>query len=248
MRQTHSSRHKYKGNPFWQSYTDLMAALLFIFVLALVSTILRLDLESKEIIDRANAAESTAESIATALDEKNDELERILGIRRSLIEALREQFSEDEITIDEQTGAIIFNSDLLFPVGEFVLSKEGRNSLMGFLPRYLGILLSEEYIPYVGEIRIEGHTDDKGDYMYNLQLSQNRALNVSAFILMNQHGLFDSEQLNLLRELVTASGRSESDLIYTEDGAVDRNASRRVEIQFQLKDEEMIKQMIEAIS
>lgn len=248
MKHPHSNRHKYRENHFWQSYSDLMAALLFIFVLALVGTILRLDLQTKEIIDRANAAESTAESIAAVLDGKNEELERILGIRRSIIEALRKQFSGDDLTIDYQTGSIIFNSDLFFPNDEFILSREGKDSLVGFLPRYLGILLSEEYIPYIAEIRIEGHTDDNSGYMYNLRLSQDRALNVSEFILENRHGLLDPDQLALLQTLVTACGRSESDLIYNADGTVNRKASRRVEIQFQLKDEEMIKQMIEAIS
>ena len=248
MKHPHSNRHQYHENHFWQSYSDLMAALLFIFVLALVGTILRLDLQSKEIIKRANAAESTAESIAAVLDTKNEELERILGIRRSIIEALREQFSEDDLTVDAQTGSIIFNSDLFFPTNESLLSHEGKVSLMEFLPKYLGVLLSEEYIPYIAEIRIEGHTDDKGDYMYNFQLSLRRAYYVSEFILENRHGLLNSSQLDLLRGLITTSGRSEIDLIRNADGTVNRDASRRVEIQFLLKDEEMIKQMIEAIS
>lgn len=248
MKQSHPDRHKYRENHFWQSYSDLMAALLFIFVLAFMGTILRMELQAQETIQRANTAEATAESIAAALDAKNDELERILGIRRSIIEALRKQFSDDDLIVDIQTGAISFNSDLFFPTNESLLSSEGKAFLMDFLPRYLRILLSEEYIPYIAEIRIEGHTDNNGGYIYNLKLSQKRAYYVSEFILENKHQLFNQKQLDLLSSLITTCARSESDLIYFEDGTVNQPASRRVEIQFQLKDEEMIKQMIEAIS
>lgn len=222
-----------KGIDYWQSYSDMMAALLLVFVLVLAGTILQSHMKLEETMD--------------ALNEKNEQLEEILGVRKEIIAALKEAFSEDELTIDTQTGAIVFNSDLMFATADFHLSDAGKVSLVEFLPKYFGVLLSEEYIQYVGEIRIEGHTDDKGEYMYNLELSQNRALNVSAFILMNEHELFTWEQMEQLRALVTASGRSESDLVLNADGTVNRDASRRVEIQFQLKDDDMIKQMEEMV-
>lgn len=223
-----------KAVDYWQSYSDMMAALLLVFVLVLAGTILQSHMKLEETM--------------AALDEKNKQLEEILGVRAKIIESLKETFSEDELTIDPQTGAIVFNSDLMFATADYNLSSAGKDSLVEFLPRYFGILLSDEYIQHVGEIRIEGHTDDKGDYMYNLELSQNRALNVSAFILMNEHQLFNPEEMEHLRALVTASGRSESDLILNEDNTVNRDASRRVEIQFQLKDDDMIKKMEEMIN
>ena len=46
---------------------------------------------------------------------------------------------------------------------------------------------------------------------------------------------------------VTANGKSYSNPIYKEDGSVDLEASRRVEILFRLQDEEMIAEMMDIL-
>ena len=97
------------------------------------------------------------------------------------------------------------------------------------------------------EIRIEGHTDTDGSYMYNLQLSQNRALAVAAYCLDEKSGLLTESELNDLRGLLTANGRSWSAPVYAADGSVDMGASRRVEIKFRLKDDEMMAQLAEIL-
>ena len=254
MKQHQSKRHQYRDNNFWQSYSDLMASLLFIFVLVLIGTILRLDLQFQDAIDRANtaeseaiAAESVAESIAGALNEKEAEMERILGIRQSLIEALGEQFQEDELRVDPQTGSIVFKADLMFDFRDTSLNDAYKDKLRVFIKKYVDVLLSDEFAPHVAEIIIEGHTDSVGSYEDNLWFSQQRALSVATFILSEEERIFSQEDLKYLRKIVSINGRSESDLIMV-NGKEDQTASRRVEIQFRLKDEEMIKQMIEAIS
>lgn len=111
----------------------------------------------------------------------------------------------------------------------------------------ISVLLGKDFSPYVAEIIIEGHTDTDGGYMYNLQLSQNRAFAVVSYCLdENNHFLSDS-QLEELRVLLTANGRSWSAPIYAADGTVDMQASRRVEIKFRLKDEEMMNQIAEML-
>lgn len=93
----------------------------------------------------------------------------------------------------------------------------------------------------MAEIIIEGHTDSTGSYQTNLRLSQSRALNVVEYCL-NMPSLSPAMKLKL-QNVITAQGRSESDLIYNEDGTENQDASRRVEIKFRLKDTEMIQEM-----
>lgn len=242
MRRRRASRRSGHTNNFWQSYSDIMAALLLVFVLVLTGTML----QSHEEFERKQAE---LEEALETIKEQEAQLAKIMGIRQSIIEALKEQFSEDELTIDTQTGAIVFNADLMFEFGSAKLSDKGKEYLTNFLPQYFGVLLSDEFSEYVAEITIEGHTDTVSTYLYNLDLSQQRARNVAAFFLSDSQTLFSQEDLQLLRQLVTANGRSESDPIYEDDGVtVDMDASRRVEIQFRLRDSEMIQQMLDAIS
>ena len=57
----------------------------------------------------------------------------------------------------------------------------------------------------------------------------------------------DAEGQSVLSEKLTVNGRSESNPILDENGEVDMDASRRVEIKFRLKDEEMISSLREMI-
>jgi len=47
----------------------------------------------------------------------------------------------------------------------------------------------------------------------------------------------------LIRDYLTANGRSYSQPILNEAGSIDRKKSRRVEFKFRLKDEQMIKEL-----
>ena len=117
--------------------------------------------------------------------DQQKQIDKIIGIRSELIEALKKQFSNSEfsITVDPQTGAITFDSKLLFDFDKYELKDEGVLFLKSFLPKYMNILLSKTFSQYLAEIIIEGHTDNNGSYMYNLALSQNRALAVSSYCL-----------------------------------------------------------------
>lgn len=109
------------------------------------------------------------------------------------------------------------------------------------------MLLDEKYRDYVSEIIIEGHTDTNGSYIYNLELSQQRAFSVAKYCLTESNGIISSTDVELLRSVLTANGKSYSNPIYKEDGSVDLEASRRVEILFRLQDEEMIAEMMDIL-
>lgn len=180
---------------------------------------------------------------------QQQELEDVIGVKRDLVAALGEEFSGTDlnISLDEQTGAITMDSSVLFDLNSDVLAGEGQSALSEFLPMYFRVVLSEEYLPYISEIIIEGHTDTAGSYMFNLDLSQARAQAVASFCLSEDQALFDAETLETIRSIVTVSGKSWSDPIYNDDGTVNADLSRRVEIKFRLSDEEMITRMLDIL-
>ena len=149
-------------------------------------------------------------------------------------------------TVDEKTGDIVLDSSLMFETGSSTLKAEGLAQLNRLIPVYLGVLLQDEYRDYVAEIIIEGHTDSTGSYEHNLELSQNRALNVAKYCL--NMGTLTQTQKTRLKAIITAQGRSFSDPVYDENGVEDQERSRRVEIKFRLKDAEMIQRMNSILS
>ena len=181
-----------------------------------------------------------------AMQDQAAQIDALIGIRRTMISELSASFAREGIkaTVDEN-GNIVLDSSIFFDSGRSTILPEGQAFLNRFIPVYLDVLLQSKYEKYLGEIIIEGHTDSTGDYQDNLKLSQQRALEVALFCL-NMNGL-TSAQKNTLENILTAKGRSESDLIYDAYGFEDKTASRRVEFKFSLKDAQMIEQMSEIL-
>ena len=235
---------------YWLSYSDMMAALLLIFVLIISLTMMQAkrqyEEKEQELAKNQQQIEEQKEQIRT----QQEQLDKIIGIRGELIEALRDEFegSDLKVSVDPQTGAIAFDSHVLFDSGKFDIKETGAEFLDAFLPRYFNVLLGEGFRDFVSEIIIEGHTDSNSSYMYNLEISQQRALSVAKYCLDETTSTLTVEQIDELKKIVTANGRSYSNLIYDEDGKENQEASRRVEFKFRLKDEEMVEEMIKILN
>ena len=171
-------------------------------------------------------------------------------MRTELVKALKEEFDDSdlEVEVDAQTGAITFNSNILFEYNKDALKEGGTEFLDEFLPRYASVLLSDKYKDYISEIIIQGHTDQNGTYLYNLDLSQKRAYSVAEYCLGDNSKVLDEDALENMRSVVSVGGSSYSDPVYDDDGNIDEDASRRVEILFRLKDEEMVSEMMEILN
>ena len=184
------------------------------------------------------------------MSEQQQKLDDIIGVRAELVEDLKNEFKDSDlkVSVDEKTGAITFDSSVLFEYNKSTLTEKGKEFLAEFLPRYADVLLSPKYKDNISGILIEGHTDTDGNYLFNLELSQKRALAVAEYCLNDKSEILPEEQLDSLKELVSATGRSYMNPVYDEDGEVDMEASRRVDFLFQLKDEEMVREMIEILS
>ena len=142
------------------------------------------------------------------------------------------------IDIDKKTGSLRLASNILFGSGENALKPEAKVALKKAFEEYIGTLVNDPSIrPHLDKIIIEGHTDSDGSYIYNLNLSQKRALAVMEYLLT-----LEFTQKHNIRPLMTASGRAYIDLIKV-NGVEDKDASRRIEIKFRLKNEDAINEI-----
>lgn len=298
MKNNKRSREAFSEHSYWQSYSDMMAALLLVFILIIAITLAiykqkTTDLETTrkelsaaqaDLDDFRAAIEKTNEELAASLAElqvayadaaltqqelnaayleienaqkeltaTKSELQDIVGIRTDIIGALQGAFNNTGMKVDAQTGSITFSSDVLFQFGSYALTTESKAVLQEMIPKYLEVLLQDQYRGYIAEIIIEGHADTKNSYQTNMELSCNRAKAVAEFCLDDSNGLSE-EQILRLQQMLTVNGRSYSNPVYVKDAAgnpteeVDMAASRRVEIKFRLKEDEMIERITGVLS
>lgn len=198
--------------------------------------------------NKLDAANSLLTTQQAAMDAQQLRIDDLIGMRTRIIQDLSTtlQTANLQATVDSQTGNIVLNSAVFFETNSDVIRASGQQLLDEFIPVYLSVLLRPEYSDYLGEIIIEGHTDTSGSYLLNLRLSQQRALAVATYCLQ-MDGL-SSTQLEMLRSILTAKGKSYSNPVYNSDGSINMDASRRVEFKFSLKDAEMIDEMNKILS
>ena len=218
---------------FWPTFTDLLSVIILVILLVLVSYIF--------------VAQISTQKTREVQQMINAQIDEIIGFREKIARDLRHEFADSRLAInlDEETGAISFSDEILFETESAVIRPEFKKMLKEIIPRYVEVLLQDEHKGNISQIIVEGHTDDRGDYMYNLDLSQRRAFNVVKFILGKDFPDFKHKEE--LKYYLTASGKSESILIKDSDGAVNRAKSRRVEIKFNIKDQYLIDKMREVV-
>lgn len=181
---------------------------------------------------------------------QQEKIDNIIGVKADVIEALSDEFAAQNISvdIDSQTGAMTLEASVLFAYDEAELTEEGMATLQTVLPVYCSVLLQDAYKDYLAEIIIVGYTDTQGDYSYNLELSQRRSLAVAQYLLEIQGNFLTAEQSADLQEFLTVNGQSMSNPVLDADGNVDDDASRRVEVKFRLKDDEMMEELNSILS
>ena len=211
---------------YWLSIGDLMASILIIFILLFVFKTMEANSELKK---------------------KEDVIESLTSVKNKIIEKLRNEFKKEnmKIDIDPINGAIKIDEKILFNTNEYKIKPEGKDYLKKFIPQYTKILIGDSEVnKEVSQIIIEGHTDDVGGYLFNMDLSQNRAFEVIKFIYEEMEDFQFKEEL---KNYITANGRSKMRLIKDTNGNIDREKSRRVEFQFKLREDEALKKIGESI-
>jgi chemotaxis protein MotB len=207
---------------YWLSYSDLLAGLLMVFALILLVAHGYYQGRAKDVRDILEARQALI-----------DELRTSLGGRKDL-----------NVEVDSVTGVVTFAGELLFDEGSEQILPAGEDQLRRFAIGYLQVVLgNEEFREQLDAIVVEGHTNTNGSYLYNLGLSQGRAYNVMGILIENA-GQYRED----LESFVTANGRSFSRLVLVPGTQLpDMERSRRIEIRFRLKDEDVIREITERL-
>jgi len=210
-------------NPFAMSIGDLMAGLLFIFILLLTATMLRVQTKSDQ---------------EAAITKEYDRVKTQLYID------LQEQFKDSlkvwNAEIDSVQLSVRFQEpSTLFDFAKDELKPRFKVILDDFFPRYIALLSDEKYRNDIEEIRIEGHTDTSGKYFTNMKLSQDRTRTVLEYCF---NLLADSEKDWAISK-ATANGLSYSHIIKNADGSENADRSRRVEFRIRTNAEQKLEEI-----
>jgi chemotaxis protein MotB len=190
------------------------------------------DVKILKLLNALDEKETRYDALIAKLQSQKAKIKSLTGIKLKVIAALKEALG-DKIDIDKKSGSLKLASNILFDKGSAVLKEEAKFSLKKAFEEYIGALMNDPKItPHLDKIIIEGHTDSDGGYLYNLDLSQRRA-----FAVMNYLLTLDIARKYNLKPLLVASGRAYLDAVKV-NGVEDKEASRRIEIKFRLKNED----------
>lgn len=149
--------------PFWISFSDLMSALMVLFLVAMSVALLAVT----KTVTEAERAEA---------DRKN-ELEQLL----SQVEEAARQFPG--VSVDRNRNVIDFRERALFDTGSHQLKADQAVLLRQFVPKVLAIARNHLGQKWLKRIVVEGFTDQRGTYLFNLNLSLQRSQRVLCALL-----------------------------------------------------------------
>lgn len=190
---------------------DLMTSLAVIFILLLAAYVTR--------VEEGNAKTSNPQGI-TASD-----LERQMEPRHLAVESGRSDPHVLSIVVPEAILNFEFGKSTLLPPAEAFLAEA--------MPHYATMICGPKG-QEVESFVIEGYTDDQGDDIRNLKLSQDRSFAVLVrgleVIRAKMPWVYECFQ-----QKTSANGRGRQDLVRDDAGHLDRDKSRRVIFKIHLR-------------
>lgn len=196
---------KHEGeSPFWISFSDLMSALMVLFLVVMAVTLVSVT----QSIDAATRAT----------------VERSAAINR-VMQMIAQDPKSAGLGVDQQNFRIDLGKEVRFDSGSYTINTTAGQFLRSYIPVLLRAKESDDGKRWIRSIVVEGFTDEDGTYLYNLQLSLDRSRSVVCS-LFQTNGVADaltSEQLRKVQELFLVGGYSFNSI------KKDKAESRRVE-------------------
>ncbi|MEO5362403.1 MAG: OmpA family protein [Magnetococcus sp. DMHC-8] len=194
------------GNPFWISYADLMTALAMLFLVVMSISIVAI--ASRPLVEKKER-DTAIQIILDRLDRRAKE--KNLGLE-----------------INHATHTISFGDKASFAFNSYQLSMAAQESLRSFVPLLLDLEpdAREQEKNWLKRIHIEGYTDATGSYLYNVNLSLNRAQAVVCALFSAE---LPGSRLDRLRQLLIIDGASVTGIKQSAE------ESRRVEVRLEFR-------------
>lgn len=200
------NRHEGES-PFWISFSDLMSALMVLFLLVMAVTLI-----------------SVTKDVTSAEQRK---IQREKDIKE-LMSTIREQSRDfPEVKVNESTYRIDLGDIVRFDSARSDIQISGARFLRKYVPVLLTAQASDLGQKWIRRIVVEGFTDQDGTYLYNLGLSLDRSRRVVCVLysspLPDETPLSDAQKRQI-RDLFLVGGYSFNSMKASKD------ASRRVEL------------------
>lgn len=196
---------KHEGeSPFWISFSDLMSALMVLFLVVMAVTLV-----------------AVTQSIDTAT---RATIERSAAINKVMAMIASDPKSTG-VGVDQQNYRINLGKEVRFDSGRFTISAPAAQFLRSYIPVLLTAKDTPEGMRWMRSVVVEGFTDEDGTYLYNLQLSLDRSRSVvcSLFQATADNDGLSEQQLRKVQELFLVGGYSFNSI------KKDKAESRRVE-------------------
>lgn len=195
-------------SPFWISFSDLMSALMVLFLLVMAVTLI-----------------SVTKDVSTTAEQRKIQREQEI---KALMETIRHNSSEfPEVKVDEATYQIDLGDVVRFDSGRSNIGEDGSRFLRSYVPVLLKAQASELGQKWIRRIVVEGFTDQDGTYLRNLGLSLQRSQRVVCVLFdrpySNEMPLTDGEKRQI-QDLFLVGGYSFNSM------KASKEASRRVEL------------------
>lgn len=193
--------------PFWISFSDLMTALMTLFLVVMCVTLL---------------AVTRSQNL-----EEQRKIQREKDIS-ALMDSIRSMSKEwPQVKVDVLTQRVDLGDIVNFASARADISPEGQRFLRSYIPTLLKVYRSEEGKRWIRRIVVEGFTDQDGTYLYNLGLSLERSKRVVCTLYdlpqATERPLSDADKREI-RQLFLVGGYSFNSM------KASKEASRRVEL------------------
>jgi outer membrane protein OmpA-like peptidoglycan-associated protein len=197
--------------PFWISFSDLMTALMVLFLVVMGVALLAVTEGVSDLVTKADREDEHKNRITAFIAHLNDASTRFPGV-----------------TVDADRHVIDFGPKVLFASGSSVLHVEQQALLRRFIPEIIHAANEQLGMKVLKDFLVVGYTDKNGSYLYNLDLSLQRSQRVLCAMFAN-HGpdLLSDSQKEDVKKLFMVGGYSANAT------QVDDEKSRRVEIKME---------------